>query len=120
MTDFSRRYKAGGVEQVDQHDDEGFKAIVEDDGVPVDVTGWKLYFTAKRRKDLMVEDPNDALAVIKLDLDPSDPEKGEFHVQFSTDYTGELYADMVGKDDQGKEQTWRKFILDVNPGVKQR
>lgn len=97
-------------------DDKSIKVTITDDGVAKDITGWTLFFTAKRR----LSDPDSEAAIAKEVTQHTDAENGITHIVLTPDDTsdvGNLKADIQVVDDQGKVQTYRKFLFIINQDV---
>lgn len=59
--------------------------VTDELGVAVDLTGWKVFFTAKES-----ETDSDDDAVIKIDVDPTDPTNGIADIDFEPADTNDL------------------------------
>lgn len=93
----------------------------DNDGVPYDITGWEVFFTAKRKKS----DP-DSEAILSTMVDNhSNPTAGETSVAFSdTEMSviplGTYYFDIQTIDDQGTVTTPLEGRLTVNADITRR
>ena len=101
-------------------DDKDFTLTFKTGGTPVNITGWKIYFTVKRSQ----KDTDDA-AVIKKDWTThSDPVDGISTFSLSnteTEITPALYiADFQIKKPDGKIRTLKVLPFEVHTDITRR
>lgn len=93
--------------------------FTDTDGVPIDITGWTIFFTAKKRR----EDPDDA-AVLSITSAPSDPLNGKALIGKSHVFTdtllGTYYYDFQYKKADETIQTITSGSITFNPDITRR
>lgn len=93
--------------------------FTDQDGTAIDITGWKIFFTAKRRR----EDPDDA-AALSITTDPTDPVNGRALVgrdnTFTQNLNGAYYYDFQYKRTDGSIQTLISGSITFSPDITRR
>ena len=101
-------------------DDKDFTLIFKTNGVPIDITGWKIYFTVKRSKDDI-----DDVAIIKKDwITHSDPTNGKSTFSLTnteTEITPAMYiSDFQIKKPDGKIKTLKVLPFEIYTDITRR
>lgn len=99
-------------------DDQTYNFAVTNNGVPVDITGWTFYFTAK----VSVEDPDTAIVMQSSNAIHTNPTQGLSFITLShtiTTVTPSTYVyDLKWVDASGNRDTFVKGNITVDPSVK--
>ena len=84
------------------------------DGVPIDITGWTVYFTVKQNED----DPDSSAVISKTVTTHTDPTQGKTLIEVSADETynllGQYFYDVQSKntDDEIKTPVFGSILFE--------
>jgi hypothetical protein len=107
--------------EIYQGDDATFALNITENKQPVDITGWKVYFTVKKH----YADPDED-AIFKKDvIEHTDPTQGKTEISLTTEETsaaalGNYYYDVQIKDNSDKFQTLVSGRFRIQPQVTRR
>lgn len=107
--------------EIYQGDDVSFEVNITENKVPVDITGWKLYFTVKKH----YSDTDDDAIFQKDVTDHTSPLQGQTHITLTNEETsdaalGNYYFDVQVRDENNKFQTIINGRFRVQPQVTRR
>lgn len=98
-------------------DDKSFKVTITEDGAAKDITGWTVFFTAKKKLS-----DTDAEAIIQKDITShTDAANGITHIILDQDDTdqaiGTYKCDIQVLDDSSKIQTYKVLTFIIEQDV---